>query len=87
MLLYPRRMEPAAPPAAERVAVIERITVALLPKAATDLAKTRKRRGLSKTDITNRALSLYEFIDAALDAGSEVIVRDKAGNVQSVHLL
>ena len=83
--MYPGGMEPAAPPA-ERVTA-ERITVALIPKAARNLAKTQRRRGLSKTDITNRALSLYEFIDAALDAGSEILVRDKAGTVQSVHLL
>jgi hypothetical protein len=72
---------PAAPPVAEE------ITVGLVGQAAADLAATRQRRGLSRTDITNRALSLYEFIDSALDAGSEVLVRDKAGNEQSVHLL
>ena len=68
-------------------AVAEHITIALVGQAVGDLAATQRRRGLSRTDITNRALSLYEFIDSALDAGSEIIVRDKAGNEQSVHLL
>jgi hypothetical protein len=52
-----------------------RITVALVDKAAADLQATYERTGLSKTDIVNRAVSLYEFIDAELDAGAELIVR------------
>ena len=78
-------MDPAAPAAAPPVT--DRITVALIPRASADLAKTQRRRGLSKTDIANRALSLYEFVDALLDAGSELRVQDKAGNVSSVHFL
>jgi hypothetical protein len=30
---------------------------------------------MSKTDIVNRAVSLYEFVKAELDAGAEVIIR------------
>jgi hypothetical protein len=52
-----------------------RITVGLIEKAATDLQTTHDRTGLSKTDIVNRALSLYEFVDAELQAGAELIVR------------
>jgi hypothetical protein len=52
-----------------------RITVALVDKAATDLQTTHARTGLSKTDIVNRAVSLYEFIDVELGAGAELIVR------------
>ena len=78
-------MDPAAPVTAPPVT--DRITVALIPKAAADLARTQARSHLSKTDIANRALSLYEFISAALDAGNEILVRDRAGNVSSVHFL
>jgi hypothetical protein len=53
----------------------EPITVALVVKAADDLQLTRERTNLSKTDIVNRALSLYEFVDAELRAGAELIVR------------
>jgi hypothetical protein len=55
--------------------VADRITVALVAKAAADLLRTHSRTGLSKTDIVNRALSLYEFIDAELHDGAELIVR------------
>jgi hypothetical protein len=53
----------------------EPITFVLVEKAATDLRITHERTHLSKTDIVNRAISLYEFVDAELKAGSEFIVR------------
>ena len=53
----------------------EPITVALVLKAADDLQLTHERTNLSKTDIVNRAVSLYEFVDAELTAGAELIVR------------
>ena len=49
--------------------------MALVRKAATDLEITQDRTGLSKTDIVNRAISLYEFVDAELSADAELIVR------------
>jgi hypothetical protein len=55
--------------------VIDRITVALVAKAAADLQVIQDRTGLSKTDIVNRAISLYEFIDSELSEGAELIVR------------
>lgn len=57
------------------VATAGRITVALVDKAATDLQITHDRTKMSKTDIVNRALSLYEYIDSELGAGAELIVR------------
>ena len=56
----------------------ERITVALIPKAAADLQQLQERSGLSKTDLTNRAISLYEFIDAQIREGRDVIFREPA---------
>jgi hypothetical protein len=65
----------------------ERITVALIPKAAADLQRLQERSGLSKTDLTNRAISLYEFIDAQIRDGKEVLIRDPAKKeTQIVHL-
>ena len=65
----------------------ERITVALIPKAAADLQRLQERSGLSKTDLTNRAISLYEFIDAQMREGREVLIRDPAKKeTQLVHL-
>ena len=55
----------------------ERITVALVPKAAADLQYLLDSTALSKTDLVNRALSLYRFFQESTAAGREVIVRDK----------
>ena len=63
--------QPAPPP----VAVDDRVTVALVPKAATDLQSTHERTRMSKTDIVNRAVSLYEFVETEMSAGAELIVR------------
>jgi hypothetical protein len=55
----------------------ERITVALISRAAADLERLQARAGLSKTDIVNRAITLYEFIDEQMDAGRDVLLRDR----------
>ena len=71
-----------------RTQVIERITVALIPKAADDLQQLQDRTSLSKTDITNRAITLYEFIDDQLRTGREVLIRDPGtGETQIVRFL
>ena len=46
-----------------------------LPKALADLQKTHDRTRMSKTDIINRAVSLYELIEGELTDGAEVIIR------------
>ncbi len=66
----------------------DRITVALIPKASDDLQSLQDRTGLSKTDLANRAISLYEFIESQFQAGKELVVRDpKTGQEQIVRLL
>ena len=59
----------------EPVAAVAHVTVALVENAADDLQRTHARTALSKTDIINRAVSFYEFIDAELSTGAELIVR------------
>lgn len=84
---------PTSPGATEeeevaRTQSVERITVALIPQAGDDLRRLQERTSLSKTDITNRAISLYEFIDAQVRAGQEVIIRDpETGEKQIVRFL
>jgi hypothetical protein len=71
-----------------RPQAVERITVALIPQSAEDLQRLQDRTSLSKTDIANRAITLYEFIDAQLKAGHDVIIRDpKTGESQLVRFL
>jgi hypothetical protein len=58
-------------------AAADRITVALVPKAGEDLQRLQERTGLSKTDLVNRAISLYEFIEAQVQAGNDLLVRNQ----------
>ncbi len=70
------------------VTAADRITVSLIPKAAASLAALAEQTGLSKTDIVNRGLQLFEFIEAQMRAGNDLIVRDrKTGEAQLVKLL
>jgi hypothetical protein len=62
-------------PDSRTVPAVDRITVALVAKAASDLQNVHERTRLSKTDIVNRAISLYEFVDEELSAGAELVVR------------
>jgi hypothetical protein len=79
-MIRPRRREPRLSagqeqPTSPQVASDDRVTVALVPRAATDLQSTHERTHMSKTDIVNRAISLYEFVEAEMSAGAELIVR------------
>jgi hypothetical protein len=66
----------------------ERITVALIPKAVADLQHLQDSTSLSKTDLVNRAISLYEFIDGQTRAGKDLLMRDtKSGETQLIRLL
>lgn len=76
------------PKGASHLPVAERITVALIPKVAGILRRLQDRKNLSKTDIVNRAVTLYDFIDAQLDAGRDILIRDNVTQeIQSVMLL
>ena len=66
----------------------DRITVALIPKVGEDLQRLQDRTSLSKTDLVNRAITLYEFIDAQMREGRDVTVRDgETGETQIIRLL
>jgi hypothetical protein len=68
--------------------VAERITVALIPAASAHLAALQERTGLSKTDLANRSITLYEFTDAQMRAGRDVLIRDNGtGEIQAVRFL
>jgi len=73
-------------PPRERPTVADRINVALITEAADALSKLQERTQLKKVDIVNRALSLYEFIDAELRAGNELLVRNGVGESQRIKI-
>ena len=66
----------------------ERITVALIAKVAEELQRLQGATGLSKTDIVNRSISLYDFLQTQMDADNDIIVRDRTtGETQIVKFL
>ena len=61
------------------------IAIALIPPAMADLQRLQARTNLSQADITNRAITLYEFIEAQLSAGWEILIRNEStGEIQRV---
>ena len=56
----------------------ERITVWLIPKVLKELQRLQARTGLSKTDILNRAITLYEFLDAQERNDHDVLIRSRS---------
>jgi hypothetical protein len=54
----------------------EKITVILIPSVADQLCCLQKNTDMSATDLTNRAISVYAFIDEQTRAGNDLMVRD-----------
>ena len=66
---------------------VTRITVSLISAAAAALKLLVSRTQLSQTDVVNRALVLYEFVDSETSSGAEIIVRRRDGKEHHVVLL
>ncbi len=66
---------------------LEEITVLLISKVAGELERTQRRTELSKTDIVNRAITLYEYLDGERDSGAELLLRRKDGSTYLVELV
>ena len=67
--------------------LLDRMSISLIPRSAEDLEKLHEKTGLSKTDIVNRAISLYAFVTEQLDSGQDLLVRDRqTGEVERIQL-
>jgi len=53
-----------------------RITVVLIPSVADQLRCLQKNTNLSATDLTNRAITSYAFLDEQMRAGNDLMVLD-----------
>jgi hypothetical protein len=66
--------------------MVTSITVPLSADVADDLRRLQERTRLSVADLTNRAITSYEFLEACLHVGLDLIVRDartgETGRVQ-----
>jgi hypothetical protein len=54
----------------------ERITVTLIPQVHYELDQLHARTKLSRTDIANRAITLYDFFDKQVRAGRDLFAWD-----------
>jgi hypothetical protein len=72
----------------DRQLVAERITTTLIPRTVEELSWLQAETGLSKTDLVNRAISLYAFVTEQLAARRDLAVRDReTGETQLVHIV
>ena len=68
----------------ERI-VVTSITIPLIPAVVDDLWRLRRRTKLSTTDLTNRAITSYEFLDARFRTGHDLMVRHRGtGEIELV---
>jgi hypothetical protein len=65
----------------------EEITVLLISKVVDELYRTQERTDLSTTDIVNRAITLYDFLNGELDSGAELLLRRQDGSTHLVELV
>jgi hypothetical protein len=66
----------------------EGLAVILIEPAGEALRQLQECTNLSRADIANRALVLYQFVDAELRAGRHVITQDyETGTAQVVELV
>ena len=66
---------------------LERRTVNLTPQASDALTAAAERDRLSKTDVINRAIALYDFVTGHIAAGDDIILRNTDGKQETIHLL
>lgn len=59
-------------------ASLTRLTVNLIPTANEALDRAAARERLSKTDIINRAIQMYDYLREHEAGGQDILTRDKA---------
>lgn len=70
-----------------RTAQTGKVTVKLIPQARDAVNRITARLGLSQTDVINRAVLAYDFLEEESAAGADVLIRRKDGTVSSVKFL
>ena len=65
----------------------ERYSVTLVPPAVQAVGELTRLTGLSKTDVINRAVQIYAFLEAQRHAGSHVCLERPDGGTERVHIV
>jgi hypothetical protein len=73
-----------SPPARQPQASGEQITVALIPAVTGHLRRLQQRTKLSRSDLANRAITSYEFFDAQLRDGNDLLIRNNRTGVSQL---
>lgn len=63
-----------------------RVSAILIPRAQDALDQTAKRMGLTRTDVVNRALQAYAFLEEQMTAGATILIR-RDGVTEEVRFL
>jgi hypothetical protein len=66
---------------------LTRTTANLIPRAAAALDAAAAREGISRTDIINRAVVVYDVIAGHLHAGDKLFVEHPDGTTERMLLL
>ena len=64
-----------------------RITVSMNRAADDALGRLTDHSGLSKTEVVNRAVTLYAYVTESQAAGSDLLLRNPEGEVERVRLI
>jgi len=65
----------------------DRFSVSLSPRTVEDLQTLKELTGMPKTDIINRGIGLYAFVQQQLAAKQELLLRGPDGSIQLVRFL
>lgn len=66
---------------------LTRLTVNLTPKSDAALTNLANRTDLNRTDLVNRALQLYDYVDKATEAGMQLMLRGPDGQLDLIKIL
>ncbi|MGP3690216.1 hypothetical protein ACTVZO_36900 [Streptomyces sp. IBSNAI002] len=65
----------------------ERYSVTLCPPAVTVVSELTAASGVSKSDVINRAVLLLGYIERERAKGSDLMLRDTAGELERIHII
>ncbi|NJP52885.1 hypothetical protein HCJ93_23160 [Streptomyces sp. SBST2-5] len=65
----------------------ERYSVTLVPPAVDAISKLVDATGLTKTDVINRAVQIYAFLEERMAKGNDVMLRSPSGDYERVHIV
>ncbi|MDQ7903461.1 hypothetical protein RB614_02895 [Phytohabitans sp. ZYX-F-186] len=86
----PETTPPSVPPTAASGSPggLVRVTVNLTPKSADALEAISGATGLSKTDVINRSLQVYQLVEELLDrGGGSILIKHPSGELERVYIL